>query len=82
MTKVRDGSKNRDSSTSAGKRNAAIWATEFFTTETASSDLPFAASTTPTTFSTALPAIATMTRPMKARERPRSSAVPSIESTK
>ena len=59
-----------ESSTSAGKRNAAICATEFFTTEIARSDLPFAARVIPTTFSTAFPAIATITRPVNAFEMP------------
>src|SRR2546421_1878013 len=57
-----------DTSTSAGNRNAATWAAEFFTTEIARSLCPLAASTTPVTFSTALPAIATITRPAKAFE--------------
>jgi hypothetical protein len=40
------------------------------TTEIARSASPFAASTIPTTFSTAFPAMATMTRPAKAWEMP------------
>src|SRR5437588_9675165 len=57
-----------DTSTSTGYRNAAICATEFLTTEIASSERPLAASTTPVTFSTALPAIATITSPANACE--------------
>ena len=55
-------------STSSGKRKAAICATEFFTTEMASSERPFQARATPTAFSTALPAIATITSPANAGE--------------
>ena len=59
-----------EASTSAGKRKAAIWATEFFTTEIARSDLPLAARKIPVKFSTALPAIATITSPANAFEIP------------
>ena len=55
--------KSSDTSTSAGKRNAVICATEFLTTEIARSASPFNASATPAVFSTAFPAIATMTSP-------------------
>ena len=55
-------------STSAGNRNAAICATELTTTEIARSVWRRAASTTPTTCSTALLAIATITRPANACE--------------
>src|SRR3954453_13893607 len=61
---------NADTTTSAGNRKAAIWATEFFTTEIARSAWPFDASTTPTAFSTALPASATSTRPANSFEIP------------
>ena len=57
-----------DTNTSSGYRNAAICATEFLTTEIASSDFPLWAITIPATFSTALPAIATITKPANARE--------------
>ena len=59
-----------ETSTSAGKRNAVIWATEFLTTEIARSASPFSASTTPVVFSTALPAMPTTTIPANACERP------------
>ena len=55
--------KSSETSTSAGYRNAATCATEFLTTEIARSYWPLRASTSPTTFSTALPAMATTTRP-------------------
>ena len=58
----------KEMSTSSGNRNAAICATEFLTTEIARSERPFQASTSPAVFSTALPAIATITRPAKAWE--------------
>src|ERR1700691_1768504 len=58
----------KETRTSSGNRNAAICATEFLTTEIARSERPFQASTRPAVFSTALPAIATITRPAKAWE--------------
>ena len=56
--------------TSTGASTRAIWIGLLSTTEKAYSDWPLAASWTPTTFSMALPAIATMTRPAKAWEIP------------
>src|SRR5262245_13113525 len=64
-----------------GKRNAAICDTEFLITEMARSDCRLAASQTPTTFSTALPAMPTITRPVKAFEIPRVSTAESSEPT-
>src|SRR3954453_18081757 len=55
---------------SAGKRNTAIWATEFLTTEIARSAWPLLARMRAVAFSTALPAMATITSPAKAREIP------------
>ena len=43
-----------------------IWATEFLTTEIARSAWPFERRVTPAVFSTALPAIATITSPANA----------------
>src|SRR6478672_7750370 len=57
-----------DTSTRTGNRNAAICATEFLTTEIARSERPFHESTRPAAFSTALPAIATITSPANAWE--------------
>src|SRR5262245_31950429 len=57
-------------STSTGARTSAIWIGLLSTIEKAYSDLPDAASWTPTTFSTALPAMATITRPANASEIP------------
>ena len=59
----------KETSTSSGNRKAEIWATEFLTTEIARSERSFHASTSPAVFSTALPAIATITRPANAAER-------------
>src|SRR5919205_1137160 len=75
------GGNKSDTSTRAGKRNAAICATEFLTTEMARSLCPLAASTTPTTFSTALPAIATITSPANACEMPSDSIAGSSAAT-
>ena len=75
MSKVRWFVNSSETSTSAGHRNAATCATEFLTTEMARSASPLAASTTPTPCSTALPAIATTTRPANSGERPISSIV-------
>src|SRR5262249_32449755 len=61
--------------TSAGHRKALIWDTEFFTTDTASSERCFHANTTPVAFSTAFPAIAAITRPANALEMPSLSIV-------
>ena len=69
-TNVSRSSNASERRTSAGNRKTAICATEFFTTETARSAFPFAASVIPTTFSTALPAIATITSPVNAFEIP------------
>ena len=60
-----------ETSTSAGNRKAAIWATEFFTTEIARSKLRLRARTRPVKFSTAFPAMATITSPANAFEIPR-----------
>src|SRR5919202_2075213 len=78
---VSDVAKSSDTSTSAGKRNAAICATEFLTTEIARSFWPLFASTTPTTFSTALPAIATITSPANALDIPSDSTAGSTAPT-
>src|SRR3954451_19404999 len=55
--------------------NAAIWPTEFFTTDTARFAWPFDARITAVMFSTALPAIAAMTSPANARLMPSWSTV-------
>ena len=70
ITNVSRCSKKSESNTSAGNRKTAICATEFLITEIARSLWPFAASVMPTTFSTALPAIPTITMPVNAREIP------------
>src|SRR6266545_3493081 len=57
-----------DTSTSTGASTSAICNGELSTTLNAYSDCPLAASWTPTTFSIALPAIATITRPANASE--------------
>src|SRR5689334_20361577 len=59
-----------ETSTSTGARTSAIWIGLLSTIEKAYSDLPATASWTPTTFSTALPAMATITRPANASEIP------------
>src|SRR5437764_5123811 len=69
MAKVSTVESAKETSTSSGNRKAAIWATEFLTTEIARSERRFQASTRPAVFSTALPAIATITRPANACER-------------
>src|SRR5512133_424645 len=57
--------------TSSGASTSAIWSGELMTTANAYSDRFLAASWTPTTFSMALPAMATTTRPANASEMPK-----------